>query len=866
MPSSNLDLIASAFNLRTNSPVSELFRWQVQAVDSGTTSPSGRISLLFGSGGSAPKDTGFFINSDGKLKFAPGQQIPLNAIQTALDDAGLKSDPPERQRLPPIVNTAGYEWQQIPQGQPSIHVGSNTLTLKPCPRGVNGNDAWHYIYISGTGEPEAVLINGGTCVSEATGGTINFVAAHAHGMGYRLGTATAGVQEAVNAAIASDSKAQISRRVLIDPGDHLFHARLSIRSSGLSISASGATITCAMRDTCVMMGDPSDTNLFGRITLDSLRIRPGVQNGTWPAVEDDAEGSTISNLGPVNGSADKNSFGSLIQVDNDQAATISGLSTLGPWSRCDATFCSTAIVGPGPFSKNAGILWIENSNLSLNCTANGIDNRNGNTLKVQNSIVQAYPQFGIRSKAQYGTMMAAQVDNVYEEVGNCVNPQFNNLQAEAGLIVINGIADVQGASPFGNVPQFANNGTIVYGYWIVANSSTSGPSPAYFAGYANTNGSGNIPVYWYQIGSTGTVTYDVLRKTMTDQMGAWDTPPYGTGDFAIPGNAVCSNNLCLVVDNAASTPSTYTVVPNPHYFPYIPFWPGSVILTGFENSSDSVLTTAQTGAYGLPTGGYVSNSGSYRPSVFAAQEQCCDGGPMTNTWISATAGDSVGGNFGPVGAQLIQQAATNGNTANLKGRMNFVVPTDGSVANSEVITIGDCNVAKTLATTGGRPTYDPCDTYIGLDNPNAFPLNFQLAIGAPVSISNYINNGPDGSSWLEQLTSSVKTLKVPVNAPAYQTTSNCADADGLCGSATAGRVTIAPGAKSATVITSAVNEASEIDVNENTTYGHALGVTCDTSLGRHFEITEQTPGTGFVVTTDIPSLTNYVCLSYTTTN
>jgi len=86
----------------------------------------------------------------------------------------------------------------------------------------------------------------------------------------------------------------------------------------------------------------------------------------------------------------------------------------------------------------------------------------------------------------------------------------------------------------------------------------------------------------------------------------------------------------------------------------------------------------------------------------------------------------------------------------------------------EVITLADADTAATLATTGYRPKANALDAYIGFDgatggfNGTAAPL----AIGSPVSISNYIGSSPDDSTWKERLTLTSKTLKVPLDVQA----------------------------------------------------------------------------------------------------
>jgi len=134
-----------------------------------------------------------------------------------------------------------------------------------------------------------------------------------------------------------------------------------------------------------------------------------------------------------------------------------------------------------------------------------------------------------------------------------------------------------------------------------------------------------------------------------------------------------------------------------------------------------------------------------------------------------------------------------------------------------------------------------------------------------VSISNYIANPGDGTNWLERLTSSLKSFKVTVNAPAFQTTTNCASSTGACESATAGAVAISPGTTSVTVSTTAINQRSEVRVDENFSYGSLLNVTCDVTLGRHYAVTNQLPAQSFDIITDAAP-TNWGCLSYSITN
>ena len=774
---------SSSSDPQTKSATKQVFQWTSQPISGASGGPSAQLTLSFGTNGATPTSTGLSINSDGTINFAPGQQLPTGLVGGSGSGSGGSSGTPTS----PIVNTGNYSWAQTPQTSTALQAGANTLTLTPCPRGVNGTDLWHYLFISRTGTPEAVLVTGGSCTSRAPSGTIEFTAAYAHPAGYSIGTATDGVQEAVVDAIVPNTNGQISRQVTIDPGSHIFRARLSIRGTGMTLSSSGATITCAMSDTCIMMGDPANANVFASIVAHGIRIAAGVPNGTWPAIEDNANGSTVDDMAPAAGASGAN-FGSLIQIDNDQAATINNLNTVTnySWARCDKTFCSTAVVGPGPFSKNAGVLWIQNSNITLQGVGNGVDNQNGNTVQIADSIVQGYSEFGVRARTVFATNTVV-LNNVYFEDDSNANPLGTG---SAGLIVEGGKATSVGSNPAGVLPQFANTGTTQYLYYVVVHSSTGGTSPAYLAGYANTNGSGQIPVIWNQVGTMGVITYDVLR--IAGAVGSPSTnAPYGTGLFAIATGVpatLCANKVCSFIDNAGSSPSSYTVSDATGYWPALTLWPGSVILTTSSdvvNSGGGVPT--QYFADSVTGSAIVNSAGPSQPSVFA--QQCDPQSDWSALWMQCAAGNAVSNDYPPVVATVLQMSVNGGAAGGLKGRLIFEIPPVSSLSPTEIITLGDSNVDKTMSTPNNRPSWDANDTFIGLDQPDQFPSKWQLAFGAPVAVSSYIGSVPDGAHYLERLTALGKAFKVPLQV-AQISTGSVANTD------TAGTLTITGGTSS----------------------------------------------------------------------
>lgn len=98
-----------------------------------------------------------------------------------------------------MITAPPYDFAaQTPGG--TLNPGTNLITLSPVPRGVNGADTNHYLYISGgTGTAEAVPITGGTAVSGAASGTVFVTCANAHSGAWTVRSATAGAQEAHNA-------------------------------------------------------------------------------------------------------------------------------------------------------------------------------------------------------------------------------------------------------------------------------------------------------------------------------------------------------------------------------------------------------------------------------------------------------------------------------------------------------------------------------------------------------------------------------------------------------------------------------------------------------------------------------------------
>lgn len=97
---------------------------------------------------------------------------------------------------------------------------------------------------------------------------------------------------------------------------------------------------------------------------------------------------------------------------------------------------------------------------------------------------------------------------------------------------------------------------------------------------------------------------------------------------------------------------------------------------------------------------------------------------------------------------------------------------------------------------------------------------------------------------------------------AQRSDTNCQSSGGTCGSAMAGMVSIAAGATTVTVSTTSVTANSEIFIQEDSTLGTALSVTCNTAVARSYQVTTRTAATSFIITASAAPVTNPACLSY----
>src|SRR5581483_8786898 len=241
-------------------------------------------------------------------------------------------------------------------------------------------------------------------------------------------------------------------------------------------------------------------------------------------------------------------------------------------------------------------------------------------------------------------------------------------------------------------------------------------------------------------------------------------------------SSACSSGVCTFMDTQAALQSYTVAVPS--YFPLLTFWPGSLVLAASADAN-SPLSPARAWLQNTPSD-IVGVAGMAQPSVIA--NNCDSMSGWTPIWLSCYTAMAPG-SFYQQGALLLaaKPNADGGLALNLKGRLNF--PTLGS-GPSHIITLSDSNFQKTIASQNNRPTNDANDAFIGYDRGDGNPADIGISFGAPLSLSNYIGNVGDGTSWLERLSSSLKEFKTNVQMDSALTVTGATQASAFVASGT----------------------------------------------------------------------------------
>lgn len=499
-----------------------------------------------------------------------------------------------------------------------------------------------------------------------------------------------------------------------------------------------------------VVGVPNSTSFtvsFGHSTFAAGTATFGFCNLLNAFLEDNSDHVAVQDINIFQSNpAGEGYFTYGIVNDNDQEFIVERAS-----NRSSGVLNATANWPIGAFfyertdQSNAGITYVHDSEITgVNCATGG-----GNGMVVTDTVCQGFPTYGIR---YFGGLQPVTLQNIYEEsTGGSVNPLYG-YAAQDGFLLQGGTGNkILGTFPVSGLePGFAagGGGAAERTYFVVPRSSTLGYGPVLFIGWAEpVNGIVSIPLTWPSVElqnnigqSLGTLTWDVLVTT-----GSTAAPPWGSGMYVIATNISGScgtNGMCSFTDTQAA-PGAYTVAAQ-QFQPLFWFWPVNMAING------TTVLVEQVGAD--PSA--VASQGTLGVSIVA--EQCRSAGVSRRRspiWISCLTSEPSGGSGSIATVLQEQDAANNGPALNSKGRLNFGKAIG---APNDLITLLDSNLAKTLATSGERPSNDTGDMAIGLDQTGG------LAQRAATSVSSYINVIPTGANWLERLSGTQKAFQVPV--------------------------------------------------------------------------------------------------------
>jgi hypothetical protein len=680
-----------------------------------------------------------------------------------------------------IAYASDFDWIATPSEDLSSP-GHKVVHLAQCQAGVVGNEKYFYVYIAGTGNPEAALVMGGSCAGDGNPGTLIFNTVNAHREGYTLSSATSGIQEASVAARVPHlgGKKEVYRQggyVRVGPGQFQLHAPLTLTTNHQTIDFTGSSVVCDFDADCIQVGDPASYNAVIGVTLINPRGEPTIPHGqhTFVTVWSGQKTRIVNLLTMIGKCVDRScgTFGAYIKVVADQAFLLDGLDTSGGFGmECTASSCNAVIQAPGPFAgtggfgsggDNAAVGWIKNVNLNIQCMGNGIDWQSGNGLRVSDSVIQGYSQYGVRGGLAKGGYNMISLENVYQEVGGCSNPAGNI--GTAGVIVQGGKISIRDGEPLNaKIPRFANTGKTAYFYYLVPHSAKYGYGNALYMGDAMTSGSGTISLAWPDIPTL--TDMDILKVPATyDSNADYLTGPYGTGNYSIAtyltrAAAHCNQAICTFQD-VQSPPSKYTMPAKISYFPFLTYWPGQLVLgpSGDGNSalanSWAELSLNELNAAGLVQ---VNTSGHTGQSISMLKCVTISGSPV---WTSCLGSGAPATTIFTPPATLMSNKIGNdgGMMQNQKGRLNFLESGSGP---THIVTLVDSVPDKTFAAQANRAANDSNDAFIGCDTKYCSGGYTGLTLGAPVSLSNYIGNAGDGKNWKERLTEKEKTFAVPV--------------------------------------------------------------------------------------------------------
>jgi len=209
---------------------------------------------------------------------------------------------------------------------------------------------------------------------------------------------------------------------------------------------------------------------------------------------------------------------------------------------------------------------------------------------------------------------------------------------------------------------------------------------------------------------------------------------------------------------------------------------------------------------------------------------------------------------------------------------NLFMPIDSIL---DTITSGSLNFGTTFATTmsfgsSSQKMIINSDVGIGTSSPTS---NLEVNGSFFAKIINILAGGLGIDTYTPGLlsigsttatsinigrTNATTTISGPLKVTNLNTVTICnsTTTPSTCGSAVSGNVAMPTGGSTLVVNTTSVTENSQIFVNQDSSLGTKLGITCNTVATRVYSISARVPGTSFTIKSSANPATNKACLSY----
>lgn len=698
------------------------------------------------------------------------------------------------------LNTAdtSLNYLQSPTSPTTLAASSNVVTLAPCPKGLTARD--QYVLVGGTGTPEIDKLTGAACTADATSGTITFTSTGVHAAGYTVSSPSTGLKEAsehartLNGTIAGSTVRVAAGSVISLQGQTDIEANsqtIDFNSAEVDDYADAATYSCGL-----MLGNPANTNAVLKVQiLNLVGLRPMVPAAGGICLN--AQGSTLDWLSPISPTVSTNYWENFIQSWNDQSSLIKNINNIGSntgtgLGKCLTTHCTVFIKGIG--SGNAGILHIQHMNLSLNNLTNAIDNQNGNSLTIDDCIIQNLAQFGIRSVGSFPDNQNLTLGPCYFESTFGANP--------TGLggvpIILNGGTSkiANGNCCPGALPKFANTGATRYYYWIEPLNAAASRGNLLIAGYADLTTTGTYNVIWHDIAPGG--SYNVIRW-QTSGAGAAPTSSSCTGTTVAACGSIATNLseaavcdpttlICTFTDDISVATTAFTV-PTIQWAPLIDFWPGSIVVSpasAATTSSNNGRLIMDSLILGNSTQGGLINPFGALSTAFIASK--C-GGNVTDWSATGISCQAVNGNLS--GAFWIRPQV-NGVGAQ-QGALSFALPPGQNLQSTDLITLKSADQQLTFAFPWLRPGWQVGDSAIGYTNAPAAGMYLRDAS----NIYFYLNQTPSATPDLRFNSSGLTLLSlagVGTRCANITAAGLIQPSSGPCGSSTGATISGSPAA------------------------------------------------------------------------